>query len=101
MVRKQVHLVDVQQTSIRTRQESRLELALGVFEGTLQVERAEDAVLGGANWQIDERGGAGGPREGRIRAFVARATLRAARCAGRRIAREAAAIDDFQRGKQR
>ena len=45
MIGQQVDLIDVQQAAVGARQQAGLEVAFAGLQGTLQVERAEDAVL--------------------------------------------------------
>ena len=51
---EQVDLVDVQQAAIGVGQHARLEVAFALLDGLLDIQRADDAVLGGADGQVDE-----------------------------------------------
>ena len=44
-------------------QHAGLKVALAFLNGLLDVERADDAIFGGADRQVDERGAAGGERK--------------------------------------
>ncbi len=55
MVVQEVDLVDVQHAAVRTGQQPRREGVLTVAQHTLQVQRADHPVLGGADGQLDER----------------------------------------------
>ncbi len=55
MVVQEVDLVDVQHAAVRTGQQPRREGVLAVAQHTLQVQRADHPVLGGADGQLDER----------------------------------------------
>ena len=63
VVVQQVDLVHVQQAAVGRRQHARLEVALAALDGLLDVQRADHAVLGGADRQVDEAGAAGGHRQ--------------------------------------
>ncbi len=58
VVVEQVDLVDVEDAAVRGGQQARLVDDLAGAEGLLQVERADHAVLGGADRQLDQPGGA-------------------------------------------
>ncbi len=53
MVLEQVHLVDVQKAAMRAREQARLERLHAVRERAFEIERADDAVLGRAERQVD------------------------------------------------
>ena len=55
MVVEQVDLVDVQKAAVRARQQPGLEGLDALRQRALEVERADDAVLGGAQRQVDHR----------------------------------------------
>ena len=55
VVVQQVDLVDVQHAAVCAGQQSRREGVLTVAQHTLQVQRADHAVLGGADGQLDQR----------------------------------------------
>jgi hypothetical protein len=57
---QQVDLIDIKQAAVGRGQHARLEVALAPLDRLLDVQRADDAVLGGADRQIDEAGAAGG-----------------------------------------
>mmetsp|Transcript_48527 Transcript_48527/g.156684 ORF Transcript_48527/g.156684 Transcript_48527/m.156684 type:complete len:479 (-) Transcript_48527:12-1448(-) len=52
---QEVDLVNVQDAAVRPRQEARLERLLALGQGLLDVDGATDAVLGGAQRQVDHR----------------------------------------------
>ncbi len=95
VVGQKVHLVDVQDAAVRRRQQPRLEGAPPLAQGALEVECAEDAVLGRPERQVDERhrrlGGA---------ALGAGGAVRAVRPGGVGVAAERAALDRAQRRQQ-
>ena len=55
VVLEQVDLVDVEKAAIGAGQQAGLERLLAVRQRALEVERADDAVLGGAQRQVDHR----------------------------------------------
>jgi hypothetical protein len=55
MVVQQVHLVDVQHAAVGAGQESGREGVFAVAQHLLQIQRSDDAVLGGADGQLDQR----------------------------------------------
>ena len=55
VVVQEVDLVDVQHAAVRAGQQARREGVLTVAQHTLQVQRADHPVLGGADGQLDER----------------------------------------------
>ncbi len=57
MVLQEVHLVDVEEAAVGPGEQPRLEGPLAAGERPLQVERADDPVLGGAERQVDHRHG--------------------------------------------
>ena len=63
MIIKQIHLINIEQTTVDVREESRLEAAQPLGDGVLKVERANDAILGGRDGQLNEAGGAAESRE--------------------------------------
>ena len=63
MVVEQVDLVDVKQPAVGGGQHARLEAALALLNGLLDVQRADDAVLGRADRQVDEPGAPLGRRQ--------------------------------------
>ena len=63
MIVEQVDLVDVEQAAIGRRQHARLEVALAVLDGLLDVEGADNAIFGRADRQIDEAGAAADRRQ--------------------------------------
>jgi hypothetical protein len=94
VVVEEVDLVDVEDAPVGAGQEPRLVLDPAVGERALQVERAEDPVLGGAHGQFDQAHRAGlDPGPGRER------TVRGERRGLGRIAGEAVARDDVD-GRQ-
>ena len=56
VVVEQVDLVHVEQAAIGRGQHARLEMALALLDGPLDVQRADHAVLGGADRQVHEAG---------------------------------------------
>jgi hypothetical protein len=54
VVLQQVHLVDVEETAVRAGEQPRLERLDALGQRPLQVERADNAVLGGAQREIDD-----------------------------------------------
>ena len=98
MVLQQVDLVDVEEAPVGAGQQPGLERLLTLGQRPLEVERADDAVLGGAQRQIDHRH--------RRRDALDRRTARCARQSGhsgrigRRIAVVAAARHDLHRRQQ-
>ena len=56
VVVQQIDLVDIEHTAVRARQQARRERVLAVAQDLLQVQRADDAVLGGTDRQLDQRG---------------------------------------------
>ena len=69
MVGQQVDLVDVEDTAVGGGQQPRPQAGAALEEGPLEVEGADDPVLGGADGQLHERRRArragGGPRRRR------------------------------------
>ena len=59
VVVQQVDLVDIKQAAVGRGQHARLEMALAALDGLLDIQRADDAILGGADRQVDEAGAAG------------------------------------------
>ena len=53
VILEQVHLVDVEEAAVRARQQPRFERLLAARQRTLQVERADHAILGRTERQID------------------------------------------------
>ncbi len=74
VVVQQVDLVDVQQPAVGRGQHARLEVALAALDRLLDVQRADDPVLGGADRQVDKAGAAGGHRQ-QLAGLDARAAL--------------------------
>ena len=100
VVVEQVDLVDVEDAAVRVGEQTRLEAALAVLERVLEVERADEPVLGGGDGQLDEARaprarGSGRPSPWRLAALGA---PRAPRVGG--IAAEAASLDDVDLGQQ-
>ena len=54
MVGQQVDLVDVKHTAVRARQQARREGVLTVAQHLLQIQRSDDAILGGADRQLHQ-----------------------------------------------
>jgi len=95
VVTEQVDFVDIQQPSVSGGQQAGLVGGDALGEGPLQVQRAKHAVLGGAHWQLDQPGGAGGGGGSAVMHAIGAAWVR-----HRRVAREAAAIDHRDIGQQ-
>ena len=55
VVLEQVHLVDVEEATIRAREQSGLERLHALRQRALEVERADDAVFGGPEREVDHR----------------------------------------------
>ena len=55
MILEQIHFVDVEKTAVRARQQSGLERLLAIAQRFLDIERADHAILSGAEWQVDDR----------------------------------------------
>ena len=53
MVLEQVHLVDIEEAAVRGGQQPRREGLDAIHQGALEVDGADDAVLGGAERQVD------------------------------------------------
>src|SRR5262249_20288050 len=99
--RQQIDFVDVQHAGIRAREQSGFEVTLALLEGTLQVERAENPVLGRTDPQLDEGGCSLGVRQGGLTARLAPGALRTPGGERSRIATKTAAVDDAERWQQR
>ena len=96
MVVQQVHLVDVQQAAVRRGEHARLVRGDPLGQRALDVQRADQAILGRADGQLGERGGPGPMRRaGRVRA------VRAGWVGLGGITGEPAALDDLDGGQQR
>ena len=96
VIMEQVHLVDVEQAAVRGREQARLERGDPVGQRALDVQRAGQPVLGGADGQLGQPGRPGQPR--------GLAWMRAIRAAGvgrGRVAAEPAVRDDVNGGQQR
>jgi hypothetical protein len=102
VVLEQVDLVDVQEAAVRPRQQPGLEVLLAVGERALEVEGAEHAVLGHAQWQVDHRHrhDAGG-KPGLAPAGFGHAAARAESGRRRRRAVVGAAVDHLHARQQR
>jgi hypothetical protein len=99
VVAEQVDLVDVEQAAVRRGEQAGLEGAHALGERALQVQGAEQAVLAGADRQLDE---AAAPRaDGGVTVLARVRAVRAGRVGGGRVAGEAAAVDDVDRRQQR
>ena len=96
MVLQKVHLVDVEEAAVGAGQQARLERLLAADQRALQVERADHAVLGGAERQVHDRNRRGPP----LRRVIARAALLAPRGRGVRVAAVAATGVDLHRRQQ-
>ena len=57
MVVQQVHLVDVEHSTVRACQQSRRERVFAVAQHPLQIQRPDHTVFGGPDRQFDELGG--------------------------------------------
>ncbi len=53
---EQVDFVDVEQAAVGACQHAWLKMALAFLDGAFDIERADDAVFGGGNGQVDEGG---------------------------------------------
>ena len=96
VVVQQVHLVDVQQPAVRRGEHARLEGGDPLGQRALDVQRADQAILGGADGQLGQRGGPGPLRRpGWMRA------VRAGRVGPGGVTGEPAALDDLDGRKQR
>ena len=92
VVVQQVDLVDVEHAAVRGGQQARLEGLHALGQRPLDVERADEPVLGGADRQLDQPRRAGrAPAPGVVR------PVRAGRVGRGRVAGEAAAGDDVDR----
>ena len=77
VILEQIHFVDVEKAAMRAREQAGLERLHALRERALEVERADDAVLGGAERQVDHRHRRHATLERRLR--VTRAALVAPR----------------------
>ena len=100
MVFEQIDLVDVEKAAVGSRQQARLERLLAARQRAFQIERADHAVLGRAERQIDHRHR---PRAATLslRFLGARAAIAAMRDVVVGIALIAAADDRAHRRQQR
>ena len=95
MVVQQVDFIHVQQAAVRRGEHARLVGGDAFGQRALDVQRADEAVLGGADGQLRELGRPGVLRgAGRMRA------VRAVGVGGGRVTGEPAAPDDTHRGQQ-
>jgi hypothetical protein len=94
VVVQQVDLVDVEQPAVRGGQQARLEVRDAFGQRALQVQGADDAVLGRADRQLDQLRRAAVPGGVVVRA------VRAERVGGRGIAGEPAAVHDVHARQQ-
>ncbi|GAA3106395.1 hypothetical protein GCM10017687_17700 [Streptomyces echinatus] len=95
VVVEEVDLVDVQDPAVRVGQQARLERLHALGERPLDVERADQPVLGGADGQLDHPRGPLAAAAGLVR------SVRAGRVGGGRVAREPAAWHHGHLGQQR
>ncbi|MDQ0712463.1 hypothetical protein QFZ55_001915 [Streptomyces luteogriseus] len=95
VVVEEVDLVDVEDPAVRVGQQARLEGLHAFRQGPLDVQCADQPVLGGADGQFDHARGPGLERPRLVR------PVRAAGVGGAGVAGEAAAGDDVQRGHER
>jgi hypothetical protein len=95
VVVEEVDLVDVEDPAVRVGQQARLEGLHTLREGPLDVQRTDEAVLGGADGQFDHARGPGLERPRLVR------PVGAAGVGGAGVAGEPAAGDDVQRGHER
>ena len=58
MVVQQVHFIDIEDAAVGCGQQTRFEMLLAALDGALQVDGAEQPVLGGAERQVHHRHGA-------------------------------------------
>ena len=75
---EQVDLVHVEQAAIGRRQHARLEVALAVLDGRLDVQRADDPIFGRADRQVHEAGAPRGSSAASRRAPGGRGSCRTA-----------------------
>ena len=97
VVFQQVDLIDVEEAAVGLGQEAGLERFLAPRQGLLKVEGADDAVLGGAQRQVDD-----GHRL-RARGMLGTTAGGAGRAIGSRVAAVGAALHNFdgrQQGRQ-
>ena len=55
MVIQQVDLINVQQAAVGGCQHTGFKVAFALFDGAFNIQRADDAVFGGADRQVNER----------------------------------------------
>jgi len=90
VILQQIDLVDIEKAPVRLGQQPRLEPLFTRAQRALQIERADHAVFGRAQWQIHERHRA-------LDSFLRSARIRA----GARVRRRAAEPAAFHRGDRR
>ncbi len=95
MIVQQVDLVHVQQAAVRGGEHAGLVGGDALGQRALDVQRADEAVLGGAHGQLGERG-----RPGVLRATGRMRAVRAGGVGIGRVTGEPAAADDTDRGQQ-
>ena len=100
VVVEQVDLIHVQQAAVGRRQHARLEVALALLDGLLDVQRAHDAVLGGADRQVHKAGAPASDRQF-LAALDALAAVVALPVRPVRIATKGAVGDHLDFGQQR
>ena len=96
MIMKEVHLVHVEQTAVRRGEQARLERCDPVGQRPLDVQRAGQPVLGGADGQLGQPG-----RPGQRRGLARMRAVRAAGVRRGRVAGEPAVRDDVHGRQQR
>ncbi len=100
VVVEQVDLVDVEQAAVGGGQDAGLEVALALLDGLLDVERADDAVFGGGDGQVDEGDGFFFDGQGRRRRRPSRGTRCTRRRAGRGRSRSGSPRTAWTLGQQ-
>ena len=73
---EQVHLVDVEDVAVRLGEHARLELLLAALDGSLDIDRADDAILGRVDGQL-HHAHAATPTRQRLAVFHAHGALHA------------------------
>ncbi len=96
---EEVDLVDVEDVAVGVSEDPRLEAALPLLDGALDVEGADDAVLGSVDGQLDHSHGAADPEE-MLPGELAGSALVAEEVATPRAAGEAAALDHLDLREQ-
>ncbi len=99
MIVEQIDFVDIKYATICRRQDARLEVTLAFLDRLFDVQRTYNAVLGGADRQIDEWGRKERGRQFAL-AFKALSTFVAIQVGPLRVTVEAAALHHFDFGQQ-